>query len=381
MNVIYLQLLIDVSQYSTYLLSLTFMSFLQTFRRRVLAWYSRNSRELSWRGTRNPYEIWVSEIMLQQTTTAAVEGYYRRFLERFPDAQTLAAADLAEVYRLWEGLGYYRRAAQLHKAAGVIVEKHGGVFPRSFAEVVALPGVGRYTAGAILSIALDLRLPILEANTIRLHSRLLGVRTDPAETETNRRLWAFAEEILPTKNVGRFNQALMDLGSRVCLPKMPLCLSESGKNSCPVFDLCRCAELGLQRKIPVPKVKPNVESVTEIAVLVRKRGKILMMRYPDGVRWAGLWDFLRCSSDGPNESVTKKLGELTGRKITLSRQIATHKHTVTRFKITLRFVEGKDCGTAGKPQYAVRWVTPEELDDLPLNSSGRKLANQMRNGK
>jgi len=348
------------------------MPLMQTFRRRVFAWFSRNSRELSWRGTRNPYEVWVSEIMLQQTTTTAVEGYYLRFLKRFPDVQTLAEADLAEVYRYWEGLGYYRRAAQLHKAAGVIVEKHGGVFPQTFKDVLALPGVGRYTAGAILSIAFDRRLPILEANTLRLHSRLLGVKTDPLETETNRRLWGFAEEILPKKNVGRFNQALMDLGSRVCLPKQPLCLSESGKNPCPIIEWCQCARLGLQREIPVPKAKPDIESVTEIAVLVRKRGKILMMQYPDGVRWAGLWDFPRCQ-DGASDSVTKTLGELTGRRITLVRQISVHKHTVTRFKITLRFVEGEDGGSLQKPRYAVRWVTPGELDDLPLNSAGRKL--------
>ncbi len=340
---------------------------LPSLRRRVFAWFSRNSRELSWRGTRNPYEILVSEIMLQQTTVAAVEGYYRRFLQRFPNVESLAAAELTEVYRYWEGLGYYRRASQLHQAAGVIAGKHGGIFPQTFDEVLALPGVGRYTAGAVLSIAYDQRLPILEANTIRLHCRLLGLTTNPFEMETNKRLWTFAEEILPYKNVGRFNQALMDLGSRVCTLKQPQCLRET---PCPLFEWCQAARLGLQREIPVPKVKPNVEAVTEIAVLVRKRGRILLVQYPDGVRWAGLWDFPRCRDDG---FVTETLGELTGRRITTGRQIATHKHTVTRFKITLRFVEGKDCGPLSEPQYAVRWVTPEELNALPMNSSGRKL--------
>jgi len=344
---------------------------LPSFRRCIFAWFSRNNRELSWRGTKDPYEIWVSEIMLQQTTAVAVEGYYRRFLERFPDVKSLAAADIAEVYRLWEGLGYYRRVAQLHKAAGVIVEKHGGLFPQTFEEVLALPGVGRYTAGAILSIAYDQRLPILEANTIRLHSRLLGITACPTETEANKRLWAFAEEILPKKNTGRFNQALMDLGSRVCTAKQPLCLSEA---SCPLVEWCQCVRLSLQQKIPAPKTKPNTEEITEIAVLVRKRGKILLMQYPEGVRWAGLWDFPRCR-DG--ESVTKTLSELTGRRIELGRPISTHRHTVTRFKITLRFVEGKDCGQSQKPRYTTRWVKPEELASLPLNSTGRKLANEL----
>ncbi len=331
----------------------------------------------------NPYEIWVSEIMLQQTTTAAVEGYYRRFLKRFPDIQTLAAADLSDVYRLWEGLGYYRRAAHLHKAAGVVVERHGGVFPETFEEVSALPGIGRYTAGAILSFSYDIRLPILEANTIRLHCRLLGVRTNPFETETNRRLWTFAAEVLPNKQVGHFNQALMDLGSRVCFPKQPLCLNETGLlpldakvNSCPLVDLCQCARLGLQREIPVPKAKPNVEETVEVAVLVRRRGKILMMRYPDGVRWAGLWDFPRCHG-GSEEAISETLGELTGRKITTGRPISTRKHTVTRYKITLRFVEGEDHGPLNEPQYQVRWFKPEELHELPLNSSGRKLVSDI----
>jgi A/G-specific adenine glycosylase len=309
--------------------------------------------------------------MLQQTTTAAVEGYYRRFLQRFPNVQTLAVADLTEVYRFWEGLGYYRRATQLHKAAGVIVEKHNDVFPQTFEEVLALPGIGRYTAGAVLSIAHDRRLPILEANTIRLHSRLLGITTSPFETETNKRLWAFAEEILPNKNAGRFNQALMDIGSRVCTLKQPCCL---GETDCPLVGWCQCARLGLQRKIPVPKAKPSIEEVTEIAVLVRKRGKILLIQYPEGVRWAGLWDFPRCQDDG---LVAKTLGDLTGRKMTLGRPISTHKHVVTRFKITLHFVEGKDGGPLQKPQYAIRWVKPEELDNLPLNSTGRKLANEL----
>ena len=323
--------------------------------------------------------------MLQQTTTATVEGYYQRFLERFPNVHSLAKAELEDVYRLWEGLGYYRRAAQLHKAAIAVVENHGGIFPQTFEHVLALPGVGRYTAGAILSIAHDKRLPILEANTIRLHSRLFGVTTDPLELKTNLRLWAFAEKVLPQKNIGIFNQALMDLGSRVCLPKQPLCLGEANlfscdtkKSACPVADLCQCARLGLQREIPVPKAKPNMEEITEVAVLVRRRGKILLMQYPESVRWAGLWDFPRCQANGSDifadSTIPKKLGELTGRSITLHRPISTQKHAVTRFKITLRFVEGKDCGPLQKPQYNVRWVKPEELEEIPLNSTGRKLA-------
>ncbi len=319
--------------------------------------------------------------MLQQTTTAAVGGYYRRFLDRFPDVKSLAEADLAEVYRLWEGLGYYRRAAQLHRAAAVVLEQYGGTFPEDFEAVLNLPGIGRYTAGAILSIAFEKRRPILEANTIRLHARLLGLRSDPAQSETNALLWEMAEKVLPKKAIGDFNQALMDLGSRVCLPKRPACLCEktlwadAGSEGCPLVSLCRCAEAGLQNEIPAPKKKPTFEETTEIAVLLRRGKKVLLLRYPEGVRWAGLWDFPRFREDRP-----EMLSQMTGRNIVLGRTIATLRHTVTRFKITLRFFEGTDLGRCGKAAYETRWVSLAELKELPLNSTGRQLAESLADG-
>lgn len=357
---------------------------LSAFRRRVRAWYERHRRELPWRGTKDPYRIWVSEIMLQQTTTKTVEGYFERFMTRFPTIADLAAANLEQVNRLWEGLGYYRRAAQLHKAALVVVERFGGVFPTRYEDVLALPGVGRYTAGAILSIAFDRRLPILEANTIRLHARLLALKADPTQGEANTALWKFAETILPKKDVGHFNQALMDIGSRVCTPRLPDC------PNCPILSFCRTAALGLQGEIPYPKAKPIKEDRVEVAAIIRKNGKILMIQYPPGVRWAGLWDFPRC--DVPeaslenaaehfagNRKLAERLARMTGRSIELGTVLDSVKHAVTRFRITLFFCEAHDRGpTCGDLQssYTRRWVFPEGLSSLPLNSTARRFADK-----
>ncbi|GAG10844.1 unnamed protein product, partial [marine sediment metagenome] len=219
----------------------------QRLRRRLLAWYVKHERDLPWRRSSDPYRVWLSEVMLQQTQVATVRDYFRRFVREFPTVHKLAAADEQEVLRLWEGLGYYRRARQLHAAAQQVVAEHGGRFPQEVRELQRLPGVGRYTAGAIASIAFDRRAPILEANTIRLLSRLTGYRDDPLKAAGQRLLWATAEEILPTKHVARFNQALMELGSLVCTPNEPKC------DACPLASLCAANAAGLQKQIPRAK--------------------------------------------------------------------------------------------------------------------------------
>ena len=354
----------------------------QTFRRKLTAWYAKHARELPWRGTTDPYKVWVSEIMLQQTTTAAVEGYYRRFLERFPNVQTLAAATDAEVLRYWEGLGYYRRATQLHKAAQVIVSEHGGKFPDTFDAVLKLPGIGRYTAGAICSIAYHQRTPILEANTIRLHARLLAYPDDPAKSSGNKLLWQMAECVLPepkrntssgdSPNYGLFNQALMDLGSMICTPKSPNC------RDCPVVSLCRTAEQGLQHVIPALKKDKNFEDREEMAVVIRKNGKYLMMRYPEGVRWAGLWDFPRhvlTENDAANDfsDYRDNIKGLTGCDIVISEKLAVFRHTVTRYKITLNVFSAGQTGKKQKGLYKTEWFSAGQLDGLALNTTGRKI--------
>src|SRR5262245_49092677 len=238
----------------------------------LLAWFQRNARDLPWRRTRDLYAIWISEIMLQQTQVATVIPYWKRFLARFPDVASLAAADEHEVLRLWEGLGYYRRARQLHAAARQIVKHHAGNFPASYEAVRSLPGIGRYTAGAILSIGLDQRLPILEANTVRVLSRLTAYRGDIASTAGQKHLWTVAESILPARRCGAFNQALMELGSQICTPRSPEC------QRCPVAELCAAREQNLVSRIPRPAKQTNYVDVTELAVVIRSGNRVALRR-------------------------------------------------------------------------------------------------------
>ncbi len=351
---------------------------LRDFRRRLRTWYCRHARDLPWRRNRDPYAIWVSEIMLQQTQVETVKPYFERFIAAFPTIGHLARADEHEVLRLWEGLGYYRRARQLHRAAREIVARHGGEFPRQAQAARQLPGIGRYTAGAILSIAFDAREPILEANTIRLFARLLAYPEQTGSREGTRLLWALAEAVLPRRHTGTFNQALMELGSEICTPRAPRCAS------CPVALLCRARAEGKQSAIPLPKPKPVFESRHEVAIVVRRRGRVLLMRCREGERWAGLWDFPRfevhCEDQAAvaNE-ISKKVAARAGVTVRLGDHLATIKHGVTRFRITLdcyeaRHVSGPN-GAADLPE--IRWLRPAELADYPLSTTGRKLSKML----
>ena len=352
------------------------------FRRRLLAWYRRHARDLPWRRTKDPYHVWLSEIMLQQTQVGTVKAYFQRFVERFPTIAALAEANEEEVLRLWEGLGYYRRARQLHQAAKVIRAEHAGRFPSDRDAVRRLPGIGRYTAGAILSIAFDAREPILEANTTRLFTRLLGYRGDPASAEGTRLLWSAAEAVLPRSNVGAFNQALMELGSQVCIARPPQC------DQCPAALLCRARALGIQHEIPRPRAKRALEARHEAAVIVRRRGRVLLVRRPDHGRWAGLWDFPRFAVDGlePDrlpEAIAEQIQQQTGACIRVGRRLTTIRHGVTRFRITLDCYEAECVSGASRPAdpSALRWLKPSELEGYPLSTTGRQLGRLAGEGK
>ena len=339
---------------------------------RLLAWFGEHARDLPWRGTRGLYAIWISEIMLQQTQVVTVIDYFQRFLRRLPTVGELAAAEEEEVLRLWEGLGYYRRARQLHAAAKRIVADHGGAFPETFDDVLALPGIGRYTAGAILSIGRDARLPILEANTIRVLSRLLAYEGDVYNNAGQKVLWQFAAELLPQQHVGHFNQALMELGATLCTPRAPSCLL------CPVSGLCPTRKAGLQAKIPAPKQKTKYEEVTEAAAVIRNRSsQVLVRRCLPGERWAGLWDFPRLPF---KEEVAFAAGlqQLTGVAIQLGERFTTLKHGVTRYRITLHGYHANVAASRTKLDAKLfRWLSQAELATLPLSVTGRKLANML----
>jgi A/G-specific adenine glycosylase len=349
---------------------------------RLLDWFAQTARSLPWRGTRDLYAIWVSEVMLQQTQVATVIPYYQRFLNRLPTVADLAAGDEHDVLKLWEGLGYYRRARQMHAAAKVIVEQHRGAFPETFDEVLALPGIGRYTAGAILSIGRDLPLPVLEANTIRLLSRLIRYAGDTTSREGQKVLWETAESLLPPERCGDFNQALMELGALVCTPTSPACLL------CPLRELCPTRKAGLQAKIPAAK-KPKVfEEVTEASLVLRRAdGRVFLRQRQPGERWAGMWDFLRFEFPEGSEGrllAEKQLKAIDRHCRTLSgygthhvHHLTTLKHGVTRFRITLHVFLGRALGRVSPRSTQGEWVTVRDLRKRALSTSARRIVDRL----
>lgn len=369
---------------------------LDPFRRALRGWYRRHARPLPWRQTADPYRIWISEIMLQQTTVAAVVPYFERFLARFPTVSRLAAAAEEDVLRLWEGLGYYSRARNIHRTARLIAGERDGVFPDTVADLQELPGIGRYTAGAIVSFAFDRPAPIVEANTLRLYCRLLGFTGDPRSVAGQRRLWSFAEALVPARSPGRFNQALMELGATVCTPEQPKC------EHCPVRRWCVACSRGAQAKIPLGARRPAITAVTEIAIVVERDGRYLLIKRPAGERWGGLWDFVRFPVEEtqpprlrekahPDTRPGRQRASTNGRMnhVELARRVATAtgveadvgelltelRHGVTRYRITLRCYRAR--WRAGEPACGGsehRWVDPRQLHDLPLSTTGRKLA-------
>jgi len=342
-------------------------------RRRLLAWFAEHARTLPWRGTDDRYRVWLSEIMLQQTQVVTVIPYFERFVKRFPTVNDLAEADEATVMQLWEGLGYYRRARQLHAAAKVVAEQHGGVFPNDYDAVLALPGIGRYTAGAILSIASGQRLPIVEANTQRLYSRLIASTTHPSEKEAANLLWEFAAAILPRSGSGTLNQAAMELGALLCTPQQPKCLL------CPLRSDCAAHAQGIETKIPGKVKRIAYEQRAEFAVLVRDRlaPKYFVYRVPAGERWAGLWDFPRFGPPAAQsiDDAVRRAGERFGLVIELGKKAKTIRHGVTKYRITLEAFHALADATPESDDH--RWLSPEELKALPLSVTGRKLALEL----
>lgn len=354
-------------------------------RRRLLAWYARHARDLPWRRTRDPYAVWISEIMLQQTTVAAVIPYYERFLARFPTVCALAEADEHDVLKLWEGLGYYSRGRNLHRAARTVVAEHGGRFPDDVAALQELPGIGRYTAGAIASFAFDGCAPIVEANTQRVYARLLGYRGDPRSAAGQKLAWAFAERLLPPRNCGRFNQALMELGATVCTPADPRC------GGCPLQRDCCAFRDGSQHEIPRAQERPAVTQVVEAAIAIRRRGGYLLRQRGPGERWAGLWDFPRFElQNGSAELdphapklravITSRARELTGLTVELDALALEFTHAVTRYRIRLLCYTAACRGAAARslPTADWRWVRPEEFGSVALSVSGRRFSRWLQ---
>jgi A/G-specific adenine glycosylase len=351
-------------------------------RRKLLHWFSKNARTLPWRSIPTPYRVWVSEIMLQQTQVATVLPYYDRFLNSFPDIFALAQAKEADLMRHWEGLGYYRRARSMHAAAKQIVDQHDGVFPTEFDQVLALPGIGRYTAGAILSISGDQRFPVLEGNTQRVLSRWVALRRPPTEPASSKLLWQIADAMLPPKKgSGAFNQAAMELGALVCTPRNPSC------DVCPVRKHCTAHDQGLETEIPGKLAKIKYESRREYAFVIRESAspnngiaRYLMRPLPEGVRWSGLWDFPRTieQSFDSLEEAAVEVSQSLEHLLRVGEPITRIKHAVTKYRIELQVNHAKvlpgEAGNKFRPQPPWKFVTAKQMSKLPLSVTGRKIA-------
>jgi len=333
---------------------------------------------MPWRGVADPYRVWISEIMLQQTTVAAVVPYYERFLTRFPDLAALAGAHEQDVLSAWEGLGYYSRGRNLYRAAQSVMSKHGGAFPRDVQALRELPGIGRYTAGAIASFAFDVKAPILEANTQRVYARLAGYEGDPRTSEGQTQLWSFAEQILPAKGAGPFNQALIDLGALICVPAQPRC------DECPLVHLCRARRAGRQEEIPPAKVRPKVTDVHEAAIAVRRDGTWLVRQRQPGERWAGMWDFPRLPLEQaleiPHPAFAGLQGALvdsTGLHAGFLAMLPPFSHSVTRYRIHLVRVVADYSAGDWSQSAAVRWLKLDDLASLPMPMAARRFVRDL----
>ncbi len=339
----------------------------------LLRWYDKAKRDLPWRGTRDPYKIWLSEVMLQQTTVSVVEKRFGRFVERFPDLRSLAASTEEEVLAEWSGLGYYSRARSFLRAARMVVAEHGGEVPSSAAAFGALPGVGAYTTGAVLSIAFDLPEPIVDGNVVRVLCRLFALGGDPAKGSLKKKLWVLAKELQAPNRPGDFNQALMELGALVCTPRKPLCAQ------CPLRGPCLARDQGLVDRFPQARKRPKARSIILAGALIRRGGRILLRQQPpDAKLLRAMWLFpveeVETLSEAP-----RRLSQQVSRALGVPADVApaplkTISHSITCYRIRFSLFETRIMARSIPSRSAphLRWVRPQEIKTLPVSSLVQK---------
>jgi A/G-specific adenine glycosylase len=349
----------------------------------LLHWYEGKKRDLPWRQTRDPYAIWVSEMMLQQTQVATVIPYWTRWMDRFPTVAALANAPLDDVLASWQGLGYYARARNLHKAAKAIVENHAGIFPTAYEDVLALPGIGRYTAGAICSIALGQDVPIVDANVIRVLCRVYGITGDPKSLVVQNRLWELATELIPAGQAREFNQAMMELGALICDSK-PRC------EICPVQSICDAFASGNPTALPQFAPKPVFTQQVDVSAVIfhpEDNQRLLLIRRPEEGLWGGLWETPRVTatdSETISQAAERAAYDASGLTVHADTESAgTIKHGVTTRKITLigvrcTLLDKQTAELAIESDFVRAWATPDELGvKYPLSSPQNKLLQKV----
>lgn len=344
----------------------------------LLSWYISHARDLPWRSTRGPYAIWVAEVMLQQTRVSLVVDRFRRFLHRFPTLESLAAASLDDVLKVWEGLGYYARARNLHTAARQVVQELDGRIPETPEALMRLPGVGRYIAAAIASIAFGYDVIALDGNLIRVLCRLLAIDEDPSRPRTRRFLRECALAMVPPGRAGDLNQALMDLGAAICLPAHPHCLI------CPLFDWCLARQRGIQSELPIigTRTRQAHRDVTA-GVIWDGNGRLLITQRPTDGMLGGLWEFpggKRCPGETLPACLLREIREELGIEIEVGDLLCTIEHSFTHFHMTLYAFQCR--WLSGEPQCigcaALRWVRLDELDVFAFPVADQKIISHLR---
>ncbi len=339
---------------------------------RLLAWYNKNKRPLPWRDHADVYAVWVSEIMLQQTRVETVIPYFENWMRLFPTAHALAKASEQDVLNAWEGLGYYSRARNLHKAAKIVVKDYGGNLPAELTDLIKLPGIGRYTAGAIASIAFGRDEPALDGNLKRVYARLFNMEEPIVSSKGEKLLWDIARQNLPKGKAGDFNQALMDLGAMICIPKNPRCLI------CPLTELCEAREMGTQELRPVMKPKKVVPHYIHAAGVIVKRGKVLLAQRPSSGLLAGMWEFPNGRVGGdPAGELVKALESGYSLKVRRKEALGVLQHAYTHFKVIVHVFCCEFSSAVNKKN--LKWVSLKELDDYPMGKVDRQIAIMVYN--
>ena len=334
--------------------------------KRLLRWFEKNKRDLPWRKTKDPYAIWVSEIMLQQTQVITVLPYYRKFLKSFPTVRHLARADLSRALKIWEGLGYYSRARNLHRASQIVLNHFHGRIPNNLKDLLSLPGIGRSTAGAILSFAFNKDAAILDGNAKRVLSRLFAVSASSQRGKKENTLWPISESLVPKGLSNPFNQALMDLGSMVCTPKGPLC------PECPLSSVCEGRRSGVPERFPLKIIKKRIPRVEAVCAVIRKRRRVLLNQRPPSGLLGGLWEFPNWKSEPVSKlSLRRDIKRETGMNVEVKGSIGTFKQTFSHFKLTLHVYHCQPMNGKGKGT----WVPIKNLSFLPMSRIHRKIAD------
>lgn len=344
----------------------------------LLGWFEAHAADLPWRRNRAPYYVWLSEIMLQQTQVGTVIGYFERFLDAFPTVDALAAAPLDDVLKQWEGLGYYSRARNLHRAAQVVVTEWGGQIPGNAADLQTLPGIGRYTAGAIASLAFGEDVPVVDGNVIRILTRVFDIDAEVSRPATVNRLWELAGMLLPKGRAGAYNEALMELGRVICRPRNPRC------ETCPVREHCAARAAGNQAVRPVKKRRaPTPHYDVAAGVIYRQDGRILIAQRPAQGLLGGLWEFpggKREDGESMPDALVRELQEELAVTVDVGEFLIRVKHAFTHFKITLHAYECRiatgEPTAEGVADFA--WVTLAEMDQYAFGKADQAIIAELR---